>query len=69
MARKNLLWASTVLAAKELGITPRELLALRAKGVLKRKQHYRVKNPIAARPTYVWNIPNCEETLLPFELP
>ncbi len=56
-------WIETEQAAFKLGITPRQLLKLRSKGVFKAGKHYRKKNPIAARPTYVWNVDRCEKVL------
>jgi len=56
-------WMDTDLAAIELGITRRQLLKLRLKGVFKSGKHYRKKNPIAARPTYVWHIERCSKIL------
>lgn len=48
------LWKSTNEAALELGLTPRALRELRA--TLTHGRHYRLKNPISARPTYVWHV-------------
>jgi hypothetical protein len=56
-------WLDTAEAADRLGITPRQLLELRKKGVLKSRKHYRKKNPTAYRPTYIWNVERCAEIL------
>ncbi len=56
-------WVSTSEAVKHLGISKALLLKLRVQGVLKPKTHYRKKNPIASRPTYLWNIDQCGDTL------
>jgi len=56
-------WLNTEATAAALGITSRQLLALRAAGVFKTKEHYRKKNPIAARPTYIWNVVRCAKAI------
>lgn len=56
-------WIETEQAAVELGITPRQLLKLRSKGVFKAGKHWRKKNPIAARPTYIWHVEKCSKIL------
>ncbi|WP_103666438.1 hypothetical protein [Pseudanabaena sp. BC1403] len=56
-------WIPTEQAAVELGITPRQLRKLRLQGVFKAGKHYRKKNPIAARPTYVWHCDRCAKVL------
>jgi hypothetical protein len=56
-------WLSTEATADALGITPRQLLALRAAGVFKARKHYRKKNPIAHRPTYIWHCDRCAEAI------
>ncbi|MBD2150047.1 DNA-binding protein [Pseudanabaena sp. FACHB-1277] len=52
----NKFWYDTKPAAIELGIAERQLRKLRAEGILKKGQHYRFKNPTAAKPKYLWNI-------------
>jgi hypothetical protein len=56
-------WLETDQAAVKLGITRRQLLKLRSKGVFKSGKHYRKKNPIAARPTYIWHVEKCSKIL------
>ena len=56
-------WIETDQAAVQLGITPRQLLKLRSKGIFKAGKHWRKKNPIAARPTYVWHAERCSKIL------
>ena len=56
-------WIDTDQAALQLGITPRQLLKLRSKGVFKAGKHWRKKNPIAARPAYVWHVEKCSKIL------
>lgn len=56
-------WIETEQAALQMGITPRQLLKLRSKGVFKAGKHYRKKNPIAARPSYLWHVEKCSKIL------
>lgn len=56
-------WLETDQAAVQLGITPRQLLKLRSKGIFKVGRHYRKKNPVAARPTYIWHVEKCSKIL------
>jgi len=56
-------WVETDEAALQLGITRRQLLKLRSKGVFKAGKHYRKKPPLAARPAYIWHIKKCSEIL------
>ncbi|MDX2254701.1 MAG: hypothetical protein NW214_04215 [Pseudanabaenaceae cyanobacterium bins.39] len=56
-------WMETEQAALQLGITPRQLLKLRSKGIFKAGKHWRKKNPIAARPTYIWHVEKCSKIL------
>lgn len=56
-------WMETEEAAVKLGIAPRQLRKLRAKGIFKSGKHYRKKNPIASRPTYIWHIERCSKIL------
>jgi predicted ArsR family transcriptional regulator len=60
-------WAETNQAAEELGITPRQLRKLRA-SLFKAGTHYRVKNPTAARPEYLWHVEKCAKQLTPIEM-
>jgi hypothetical protein len=59
--KKN--WFPTNEAAIELGITTRQLLNLRSQGIFKSGKHYRKKNPISHRPTYLWHCDRCAEIL------
>jgi hypothetical protein len=52
----NQFWYDSKIAAVELGITERQLRKLRAEGILKKGKHYRLKNPTAAKPNYLWNV-------------
>lgn len=56
-------WLETSAAAAELGLTPRQLRALRLQ--MKAGKHYRVKNPRSARPEYLWKVEQCESLLNP----
>jgi hypothetical protein len=56
-------WIDTDQAALQLGITRRQLLKLRSKGIFKAGKHYRKKNPIAARPAYIWHVEKCSKIL------
>lgn len=56
-------WISTGKAAKTLGISVSQLYNLRAQGVFKRTKHYKTKNPRSSRPTYLWNVEECEKVL------
>ncbi len=58
-------WSETAAAADEMGITPRQLRRLRKQ--LKAGTHYRVKNPRAARPEYLWHVKRIEPLLTPLE--
>jgi len=59
--KKN--WLETEKAALQMGITPRQLLKLRSKGIFKAGKHYRKKNPVAYRPTYIWHVEKCSKIL------
>lgn len=56
-------WLETSKAACVLGVSKNTLLKLRSIGVLTAKKHYRKKNPVAARPSYIWNIEKCGEAM------
>lgn len=56
-------WISTEKAAEALGLSVSQLYNLRSQGVFKRRKHYKTKNPIASRPTYLWNVEECEKVL------
>ncbi len=56
-------WVETDQAATELGITPRQLRKLRSQ--MKAGHHFRVKNPRAARPEYLWRVERIERLLVP----
>lgn len=59
-------WIETADAAAELGLTPRQLRKLR--GQMNARVHYRVKNPRAARPEYLWNVEAIEKLMEPVTL-
>ncbi|KAM3091159.1 hypothetical protein ACKFKG_26900 [Phormidesmis sp. 146-35] len=48
------IWKTTIEASELLGLSPRQLRKLRVQ-VLNPK-HYRLKNPTASRPEYLWNV-------------
>lgn len=56
-------WLSTREAAIALGVSHGQMLRLRDQDVFKSGKHYRKKNPIAARPSYVWHIDRCGDAL------
>jgi len=56
-------WLDTDRAAVKLGITPRQLRELRKQGFFKAGKHYRKKNPLAARPAYIWHVEKCLKIL------
>lgn len=53
-------WVSTAIAAKSLAVHPSFLLNNRA-DLFKRGMHWKIKNPTAARPTYLWHLPTLEK--------
>lgn len=55
-------WYETNEAADELGLRPRQLRKLRTK-MFKAGKHYRLKNPQATRPEYLWNVESIDATL------
>ncbi|KPQ34595.1 MAG: hypothetical protein HLUCCA11_13865 [Phormidesmis priestleyi Ana] len=55
-------WLSTTPAAAELGVTPKFLRENRLK-LFEAGRHYRLKNPTAYRPSYVWQIEACVNLL------
>lgn len=55
-------WISTTALATELGVSAYFLREKRTT-LFKPKKHYRLKNPTAARPTYVWNLAACKAHL------
>jgi len=58
----SVVWLSTTKTAEKLGITPKFLRENRLK-LFKAGRHYRLKNPHASRPTYVWHAERCEKLL------
>lgn len=56
-------WLETSAAAAELGLTPRQLRALRLH--MEAGKHYRVKNRQAARPEYLWKVEAIEKVMEP----
>lgn len=55
-------WKSTKVACEELGISRYTLAAMRDAGTLRQGYHWKVKNPRAARLTYLWHCPRIEST-------
>lgn len=55
---------STAALAQELGISIDTLYRLKSQGIFQpgRRRHYWTANPIAARPTYRWNLAQCLKT-------
>lgn len=60
--KKSSPWISTADAARELGVSAKFLLRQRNQ-LFKKNQHWRSKNPLAWRQTYLWHIKRCEEHL------
>lgn len=54
-------WKGTTEACAALGISRWLLADLRDSRQLRKGYHWRVKNPIAARLTYLWHVPRIEE--------
>lgn len=54
-------WKSTREACEALNISDDTLLALRKAGNFRKGYHWRVKNPTAARLTYLWHVPRLEQ--------
>lgn len=59
-------WLDTNTIAARLGISPRQLRKIRPG--MKAGHHYRVKNPQAYRPEYLWHLERIEEYLKPISL-
>jgi hypothetical protein len=55
-------WKSTKAACQELDVSRWTLFNLRKTGQLRKGHHYRVKNPQAARLTYLWNCDRIKQT-------
>lgn len=53
-------WATTAAACEQLQVSRWTLASWRAGGQLKKGHHWKVKNPTAARLTYLWHIPRLE---------
>jgi predicted ArsR family transcriptional regulator len=57
-------WIDSNTAARQLGITPRQLRKLRAEGLFKPGTHYRIiSRPNAGRPNYRWHVDRCAVAL------
>lgn len=56
-------WVDTDVAVETLGITARQLRTIRPQ--LKAGYHYRVKNPKARKPRYLWHVTRIESVLVP----
>lgn len=56
-------WVSTTTAADQMGVSVSHLYKLRTQGVFKIRKHYKTKNSRSARPTYLWNVEECEKVL------
>jgi hypothetical protein len=55
-------WVSTATAARELGCSTDFLYRHRGE-LFQLRQHYKVLNPTAWRPTYRWHLPNCQQLM------
>ncbi len=57
-------WLTTRRASELLGVSIKHLWKLRDEGLLKQGKHWRnIARPMAARPTYRWNVKACEKQL------
>lgn len=56
-------WVDTEVAVESLGISARQLRTIRTQ--LKAGFHYRVKNPKARKPRYLWHVSRIEPVLVP----
>lgn len=54
-------WADTTEACERLGVSRWVLATARKNGELKIGRHWKVKNPTAARLTYLWHIEHLEK--------
>jgi len=54
-------WLTTTAACNHLGVSRWVLATARANGELKKGHHWKVKNPTAARLTYLWHIERLEQ--------
>jgi hypothetical protein len=54
-------WLSTAAACKRLGVSRWVLATARQNGELKKGHHWKVKNPTAARLTYLWHVERLEK--------
>jgi len=54
------IWCSTTRACELLGISRYTLATARDEGQLKKGHHWKVKNPNAARLTYLWHVERLE---------
>lgn len=59
MPDKPVNWISTTALAEQLGVRPKFLRENRTK-LFQPAIHYRLKNPTAYRPTYVWHPTKCQ---------
>jgi hypothetical protein len=56
-------WKTTAEICQILNCSGRHLYNLRAQGILKFKKHWKVKNPHAARLTYLYHEQRCQDAL------
>lgn len=61
MARKSP-WVTTKEAAEALNVSQKFLRNQRDR-LFKKRQHYRLLNPRAWRPTYRWHLPNIQKLM------
>ncbi|WP_035990256.1 hypothetical protein [Leptolyngbya sp. KIOST-1] len=54
-------WLSTAAACQRLGVSRWVLATARQNGELKKGHHWKVKNPTAARLTYLWHVERLEK--------
>lgn len=54
-------WQPTAIACERLGISRWSLARARKGKILKRGYHWRLKNPTAAKPHYLWHIERLEQ--------
>jgi len=59
-------WFDTNEACEQLGLKPKQLRKLRSQ--MKVAHHFRVKNPKAVRPEYLWHVARIEALLTPEEV-
>lgn len=54
-------WMNTAAACQRLGVSRWVLATARKNGELKKGHHWKVKNPTAARLTYLWHVDRLEK--------